>query len=738
MNRQDIVISGVFYIIGLLLTSLFYFNETRLSLQLFFIYTIIVVVMITICWVFIPRISYKLPKGKTWIIAGLISLMAIIYFNIRLPFPAKDDISQWVKAINPFNSNQRIEVVGNLASELRTNRQDKQFFWFDAQELRIFERSNNSLIRKEKVSGKLYVTLPKDILENNSLYPQQKLAISGKLYQPSSPLNPSSFNFRQYLSNNGSFAGMTGEEISIAKDQVVPQWGWWKLRQRIVNAQIKGLSYPEGALLSSIILGRQAVDLPRSLQDNFIIVGLAHVLAASGFQVSLLLGVVLKLCQSLSNKQTFLLGSLVLVVYLGLTGVEPSVFRAVVMGFGVLIGVLYNRQINTLGSLFFAGIILLLVNPLWIWNLSFQLSFLATLGLVVTIPLLETKLEFIPPVISELITVPLSASVWVFPLLCYSFSVISTYSIPLNILISPLLSLISLGGMISGLLGLIYPPLGSVSAGLLHVPLLGLIQVVSFVLQLPYNTLSVGSISLGVFILLYVGIVLLHFSSLVQRYKTPVILFLLSLVVIPLFFKQVFQVTILFDKTSPVMVIEKQQEVTILQNGDDQTWRYTLVPFLADQGINRIDRIITLNDSLQTLENIRLEELANNEFSFLLKAKQTTKPPANLLTVIYPKPVTIALILEGERWLIQGESSLQKSQNIDYPESNVLLWTGKGLSDQDIAEINPKVAIATPNFISKKVDYVLKEKQAEVYITRKQGAIQWTPKKGFQRLMKDI
>ncbi|MCZ0902100.1 ComEC/Rec2 family competence protein, partial [Microcoleus sp. HI-ES] len=97
---------------------------------------------------------------------------------------------------------------------------------------------------------------------------------------------------------------------------------------------------------------------------------------------------------------------------------------AALMGFGTLFALVLNRQVKPLGLLLIAATILLLVNPLWIWDLGFQLSFLATLGLIVTTPPLMAKLDWMPPAIASIVVVPIAASVWVLPLLLYVFSVV--------------------------------------------------------------------------------------------------------------------------------------------------------------------------------------------------------------------------------------------------------------------------------------------------------------------------
>jgi competence protein ComEC len=82
---------------------------------------------------------------------------------------------------------------------------------------------------------------------------------------------------------------------------------------------------------------------------------------------------------------------------------------------------------------------------------------LATLGLIITVPLLKNKIDYFPNLIAEPIAISLAATLWTMPLLMFTFNSIALYNIPINIITTPLITLISLGGVLTAFLGLIYP-----------------------------------------------------------------------------------------------------------------------------------------------------------------------------------------------------------------------------------------------------------------------------------------
>ncbi|MEM9276921.1 MAG: ComEC/Rec2 family competence protein, partial [Cyanobacteria bacterium P01_F01_bin.143] len=521
--------------------------------------------------------KYLRIKQKTWLIAYAIAFLAVIYFQLRIPAPQVDDISY---QITPEKS-QLVWVSGKVINEPRLSSNQKLKFQLQAEKVKLLNKEELTL--ENTVSGKLYVIVP--LLPENKIYSGEIIKVKGILYQPRSPNNPGAFDFKTYLYRQGIFAGLKGLEIKPNNIPSAPKFGWWQLRRRIIRAQIKGLGSPLGQLLSSVVLGRRAVDLPEDIRNLFITAGLAHILAASGFHVSLLLGVILKLTNSLSAKSRLIIGDLILLIYVFLTGFSPSIIRAGLMGLAVLIATAMGGKVKPQGALLVSAIIILLVNPLWIWSLSFQLSFLATLGLLVTAPVIEKKLDWIPATIAIAIAFPLAAIIWTLPLITYYFNSISTYSILVNIITTPLVTIISLGGMISAFVALIFPLLGSLLSWTLLYPILTLIGILKFVTNLPGSVFAIGKISLVTLILIYLVICLVWINQKLQKYWHYLLLSVLALITIPIIYSHfnLVQVTILATKPTPIIVIQDRGKTIVIKNSKIKatSLKYNLLPFLS-------------------------------------------------------------------------------------------------------------------------------------------------------------
>jgi len=428
------------------------------------------------------------PTRKQWLVASFIALVGAAYCVWRTPVPTGDDVSQFAVL---FQENSFYSVYGELESSPQITRSGKGRFWLRAESAQNRDKQADDK-RQVKVSGKLYVTAPLDQVDG--LYPGQAVKVTGKLYEPSEAEAPGEFDFRAYLASKGTFAGLSARYVDIEPSADPPQRGMWQLRQRIVDAHQRWLGEPKGPVVSAMTLGRRAVNLPYEVQDAFIEAGLAHTLAASRFHVSLVLGLVLALLKSRLPRTQAIGGAIALMIYVGLTGLQPSVMRAAVMGFGALIGLALQRQVKPLGCLMVAVVLLLIWNPQWIWDIGFQLSVMATLGLMVTTTPLTKRLDWLPTTIATLVAVPLAAYLWTIPLQLHHFGVLPSYSILLNIVATPLVIVVSLGGFISAMVALVLPVGGSAIAWLLALPIQILMWLVNTVNQIPGNQIQVGNI----------------------------------------------------------------------------------------------------------------------------------------------------------------------------------------------------------------------------------------------------
>lgn len=742
MTPNSWIILCLAYIVGLLSTNLVNWQLSVEGITYLYMAIAILSGLAIILGIFALKSDYKQPLWQLGLGTSIVALLAVVYFQLRIPQPNINDISYQVAA----GESQFVTVAGKVLTEPRLSASNKLKFWLEA------ARVN----QQTEVSGKLYVTVP--LLLGTGIYPGQDIVTKGILYLPQPASNPGGFDFRAYLARQGTFAGLQGLSVEfIDTDNLEAVWGWWRLRRRIIRSHLQGLGSPVGQLVSSMVLGRRAVDLSPEIRQLFIEAGLAHILAASGFHVSLLLGIILKLTNRLASQSQLIIGIATLFTYIGLTGLQPSVFRAGLMGTAVLIAIAKETKVKPLGSLLLAATIILLVNPLWIGDVGFQLSFLATLGLIGTLPALQTRLDWLPPTIATLIAVPLAASIWVLPLLSYVFNTVATYSLITNIISTPLITIISLGGMISAIAALIFPVLGSMLASLLYYPTWLLIEITRLVTNLPGSAWAIGSISLGVLLIVYGLLVLVWSSKWWQQRWWLAGLFALTLIVVPITYSRLnlLQVTVLAAKQQQIVVIQDRGKVILINSGDRNSAKYTVIPFLAQQGINQIDYAIALDEKSnwatawqEINQRTTINSFMGNLDSLgeLIDYKTIIKPikqdiaTKSLKISINEDLALINVQILRSNWLILGNiHQVDPYQQAQYIEQHhlatkplILFWSGNRLPSEWLNKLQLQQAIAIKANIPQETLQQLQQQQVELYIIQQHGAIAWTPQRGFQ------
>ncbi|MBN3959269.1 ComEC/Rec2 family competence protein [Nostoc sp. NMS8] len=709
----------------------------------------------------VPNTWQTSPHARIWLAAGLVGLLATLYFQWRVPQPGVKDISQFVPLGNSSNQEQLVIVRGEVASNPRLTRSQRGQFWLEATQLDEVKNEKGSAGVPQGVSGKLYVTVP--ILQATGLYPSQQIAVTGILYKPKAASNPGGFDFQKFLKQEGTFAGLIGRQINVLDQE--RKWGWWQIRERIVRSQVRWLGVPEGPLVSAMVLGSKAVDLPYDIRDLFVQAGLAHALAASGFQTSLILSVILQLTRRTKKGTQFTVGFLALIIFLSLTGFQPAVLRAVIMGFAALVGLLLKRKVKQFGSLLLAATLLLVFNPLWIWDLGFQLSFLATLGLVVTVTPLVNRLAWLPPAIASLIAVPLAATIWTLPVQLFVFGVVPSYSLFLNVVSTPLISVISIGGIISALVGLVWTEAGSFLAGVLHYPTDWLIKLVEFFSKLPGNSVAVGSISSWQLLTIYVLILLVWLVPWWQRRWWFANVIAIALVFIPLWHSTntLFRITVLESGTEPIVVVQDRGSVTVINSGDEGTGSFTILPFLQQQGVNQINWAIATDfqgnesnawfelmqrlpinnfyeyspktDDSITTQAIQQELQKHQGIYQSLAVGQSVKAGSTVAQLINDQLPILQLQILDQSWLLVGNVKSKEVQQLvkngSLPHPQVLWCAPESLKDLVIA-LRPQVAIASSANFDPKTLSELNQSQTKLFFTGRDGAIQWTPNGQFE------
>lgn len=334
-----------------------------------------------------------------------------------------------------------------------------------------------------------------------------RLRVTGDLVTPP---EFATFSYKDYLARQNIYSMIDRPRVTtLAHDQASPILAAifaFKDRARTVIQQI--LAEPEASLLNGILLGDDAA-LPQNVQNDFRNTGTTHIIAISGYNITILISIISAVTIRLfGRRRSFPILVAALIVYTIMVGASASVMRASIMGIGTLLAIYLGRQGSALNWLFASGLIMTVLDPNTLFDVGFQLSFAATLGLIVyarsfadATQKLITRLfsnqiaKTIVEVINDALLVTLAAQVASLPLLVYYFRQISWVSIFVNPLVLPAQTGVMVFGLISLAAGLIFIPIGSIVAWSAWVFLAWTINVIHIFALIPNGSIPLDYVS---------------------------------------------------------------------------------------------------------------------------------------------------------------------------------------------------------------------------------------------------
>ncbi|MEK7217468.1 MAG: ComEC/Rec2 family competence protein [Patescibacteria group bacterium] len=316
------------------------------------------------------------------------------------------------------------------------------------------------------------------------------------------------FDYVQYLKNKDIRTTISYPKISF-ESTIRLSWpqqlkiGIYKkifaVKDRFQSSVARSLPAPYSAYINGILLGTRQ-DIPADLTDAFNKTSTTHILAISGYNITIIADALLgALVFFMRRRRAFWVSVAVIILFTIMTGAGASVVRAAIMGLLLLFANGYGRMYDPKNSILLAAGVMIFLDPLALrFDVGFQLSFLAVLGLMYIGPILKEKFKKIPErfKLKETVLMSISAQIMVAPLLAYIFHTFSLVSIPANLLVLPLMPYTMLFGFLTGLGGLIAGPLGQ-AVGLIALALASYqINVIRWLGGLSFSAVTVTMSSL--------------------------------------------------------------------------------------------------------------------------------------------------------------------------------------------------------------------------------------------------
>jgi competence protein ComEC len=349
------------------------------------------------------------------------------------------------------------------------------------------------------------------ILMRGGLFPRYDygdlLEVEGKLETP--PVLED-FDYRDYLARQGIASIINYPRTSLlATGQGNSVRAWiYDVRADLSSSLEDALPEPEAALAQGILLGRRA-SLPDDLKEDLNDTNTSHLIAVSGYNVTLVAGLfIAALAWLIGRRPAAWLALLAIIAYAMLVGGQPSVQRAAIMGGMYVVATALGRQSGALQGLALAGAGMTAFDPLLIKDISFQLSFASTLGLIIFSPALRARTEealarWSPDrevagplrAVIELTAVTVAAIAFTLPIIAVNFHRISIIAIPANLLTVPAFPVIMVASALTAAGGMIAAPVGTFLGWITYVPVAYMVAAVRLLAGLPFAAVSVDGLT---------------------------------------------------------------------------------------------------------------------------------------------------------------------------------------------------------------------------------------------------
>lgn len=325
------------------------------------------------------------------------------------------------------------------------------------------------------------------------------------------------FNYKRYLANQDIYYLIKNADIKIVSigngSQIKSLL--YKLRNLFIKNINKVIPMPESDLANGLILGVKG-GFDEEINNEFISTGTIHMIALSGYNVSIVAEGVMKTFNLIFSQMiSIIFGIIIILLFIVMTGASSTAIRAGIMATIMLLGKMTGRKYMAGRALIIAALLMVAYDPRVLSDMSFQLSFVATGGVLFLTSKTLNWFKFIPLRFGfrEMVASTIAATISVLPILLYLTGVLSLVSLPANFLILLLIPTVMLFIFITGILGFISPLLAIPFGYITYLMLLYILSIIHFFGTLPFASITIQSFPLLLTISIYIFLLWLIFRK---------------------------------------------------------------------------------------------------------------------------------------------------------------------------------------------------------------------------------
>lgn len=460
--------------------------------------------------------------------------------------------------------------------------------------------------------------------------------------EPSDTRNYKGFSYKKYLKTLKIFGTIKASKINLIKQHKKNLIFFAKKVTNSIKEKIDNiLPKKQAELLKGLLIGDTS-SIDEQTKESFKISNLSHVLAVSGMQVAYIITSLSFVLNKMIGKQKAKIVIIfVLILYVYITGLSPSILRATIMGIVLISSNLFFRKNDIWNTMALSLLLMLIYNPFLICNIGLKLSYLGTIGIITfystvlkllnNIKIKNRKLKYkinlkskFFRVFKETLAVTLSAQIAVFPVIIYSFNLFGTYFLITNLLSTILIGPITIIGALMIVFSYIFFPISKILSYVVHF-FINLLTEIANISCLPFSKVYFITPKFYIIIIIYILLIILNYIlnsyyssnlSITQKrlkniialikykiklnnkkYQKIIILILIITVCLTHIPKQL-QVNFVDVGQGDCTFITTPKNKTILIDGggsasdEYDVGKSTLLPYILDRGYKKIDYMI--------------------------------------------------------------------------------------------------------------------------------------------------
>ncbi len=351
----------------------------------------------------------------------------------------------------------------------------------------------------------------------------QRVRVRGKL---KTPPEDEEFSYRDYLAREGVYSYMSIAEVTTlpGNDGDNFKTALYKLKSNLLQNTYRLFNDPEASLLAGILFGVDT-GLTRDLQNAFKNTGTAHIIAISGFNMAIIAGIFFSIFKNIFGERFGAIFAILgIIFYTLLVGAEAAVVRAAFMGSISLLARQLGRRNDGMNALAIVALVMAIINPLVLWDVGFQLSFFATLGLILyaepfsnftgnlIAKFSKHDTGTLTNIINDNVVLTFAAQLTTIPIMAYHFKRISLISFIANPFILPVQPAVMIASGLAVFTSLVIYPLGQLMAWVAWPFATYTIHMVELFDRVPHGTINLGDSSIWLVAAFYIALLSVTFN----------------------------------------------------------------------------------------------------------------------------------------------------------------------------------------------------------------------------------